>query len=100
MVLMLSVYPLFCVRLSPPHFLNIEKCPSGHGFNSCYLSTTSSPAKHRKNAQMGMFSMLCQCPPLLYPPKKCPPGHVFDAERVCTISLTHRISKLCPDVRL
>ena len=39
-----------------------KPCPSGHGFDARRASTTSLPAEHRKNAQMGTFSMLGTSP--------------------------------------
>jgi len=86
----LGTLSMFCVRLPPTHLPNIKKCPDGYGFDAqclfTILSTTSLPAKHRKNAQIGMVLMFSICLPSRTS-KPCPPGHVFDARRVCTISL-------------
>jgi len=66
---MLSIYP------PPPHPPSIcppsrtsKLYPFGHVFDARYLSTTSPPAKHRKNAQMSTFSMLSARPPHPHPP--------------------------------
>jgi len=65
----LGIYP------PPPHPPSIcppsrtsKLYPFGHIFNARYLSTTTPPAEHRKNAQMSTFSMLSARPLHPHPP--------------------------------
>ena len=100
---------------------NIETVPIWARFR-CSVSVHPSPsAKHRKNAQMGMvsmlgvcpphhplkhrktahlgtFSMLCECPPPLHPPniETAPIWTRFRCLARVHHFFTRRTSKLCP----